>query len=291
MKTADNLTEQPEARLAQLLSHISVARLEAEVLLAHVLQVPRSALSAHPEQRIDAATAARYQALLGRRAAGEPVAYILGEREFWSLPLTVSPAVLIPRPETELVVERTLALLEPAHGVSAAHGAHAAHRRVADLGTGSGAVALALASERPGWQVLATDLSAAALRVARGNAERLGLQRVEFIAGDWLAPLAGRRFHAIVSNPPYVAADDAAMTTLRHEPAAALTPGPTGLEALRHLIASAAAHLEPHAWLVLEHGAQQAAPVAAALVAAGYARVRCHRDLAGHERVTEAQWQ
>jgi release factor glutamine methyltransferase len=273
MKTAHNLTEPAAAR---------VSRLEAEVLLAYVLHAPRSALFAHPERRLDAASAARYEALLARRAAGEPIAYLTGEREFWSLPLSVNSSVLIPRPETELVVERALALLPGLPGGEV---------RVADLGTGSGAIALALASARPGWKLLATDASAPALQVARANAERLRLTGIEFMHGDWFTPLAGRRFHAIVSNPPYVAGGDPALQALRYEPATALSPGPTGLEALRQLIAHAPAHLEPLAWLVLEHGADQAAAVAAALVATGYARVGCHRDLAGHERVTEAQWQ
>jgi release factor glutamine methyltransferase len=195
----------------------------------------------------------------------------------------VTPAVLIPRPETELVVERALALLP---GTQAAAG----DLRVADLGTGSGAIALALASERPRWALTATDQSEAALAVARDNAARLNLGHIEFVAGNWFAPLTGRRFEAIVSNPPYVAAGDPALAALRHEPAGALSPGPGGLEALRQLIAEAPAHLERNGWLLLEHGADQADAVAAALVAAGYARVRCHRDLAGRDRVTEGRW-
>jgi release factor glutamine methyltransferase len=222
--------------------------------------------------------------LIARRAAGEPVAYLIGVREFWSLPLAVSPAVLIPRPETELVVERALALLpEPARSAAAV-------RRVADLGTGSGAIALALASARPRWAVVAVDRSAAALEIARRNAGAFGLSRVETLTGDWFEPLAGCRFDLICSNPPYVAAGDSALGALQFEPTAALVAGPTGLEALRHLIMHAPAHLDPGGWLVLEHGHDQGAAVADALVATGYARVRCHRDLAGHDRVTEAQW-
>jgi release factor glutamine methyltransferase len=220
---------------------------------------------------------------VARRVAGEPIAYLTGQREFWSLPLHVNSAVLIPRPETELLVERALALLP---GTQAAAG----DVRVADLGTGSGAIALALASERPRWALTATDRSEAALTVARGNAAHLHLGHVEFLAGDWFAPLAGRRFEAIVSNPPYVALGDGALAALRYEPAGALSPGPTGLEALRYLIAGAPAHLERNGWLLLEHGVDQAAAVAAALVAAGYGRVRCHRDLAGRDRVTEGLW-
>jgi release factor glutamine methyltransferase len=164
-------------------------------------------------------------------------------------------------------------------------------RRVADLGTGSGAIALALASARPCWAVSAVERSAAALEIARRNAVALGLSRIETLAGDWFAPLAQRRFDLICSNPPYIAAGDSALGGLRFEPAAALVAGPTGLEALRHLVVHAPAHLDTGGWLVLEHGHDQGAAVAAALVATGYARVRCHRDLAGHDRVTEAQWE
>jgi release factor glutamine methyltransferase len=289
MGTADNLAE--PVRLRQLLldgiealrSQEINAPLAAEVLLAQVLNRPRAALIAHDELPIEPATATRYRALIARRVAGEPIAYLTGRREFWSLPLEVTPAVLIPRPETELLVERALALL-PA--TAAANG----KVRVADLGTGSGAIALALASERPGWRLTATDQSEAALAVARGNAARLRLGPIEFLAGDWFAPLVGRRFEAILSNPPYIALGDAALAALRHEPAGALSPGPTGLEALRRLITQAPAHLERQGWLLLEHGADQADAVAAALVAAGYARVRCHRDLAGRDRVTEGRW-
>jgi len=259
-------------------------RLDAEVLLAHVLGRPRSALIANDAQRIEPADAARFQALVERRAAGEPVAYLTGEREFWSLPLAVNPAVLIPRPETELLVERSLALVpESPSGPDAL--------RVLDLGTGSGAIALALAAARPHWALTATDRSAEALAVARANARRLELTRVEFLLGSWFEPLPGRRFDLVCSNPPYVAADDAALAALRFEPVAALTPGRSGLEALEHLIARAPAHLARGGWLVLEHGSAQGPAVTAALVAAGYARVRCHRDLAGLDRVTEAQWE
>ncbi|HEY6452671.1 MAG TPA: peptide chain release factor N(5)-glutamine methyltransferase [Steroidobacteraceae bacterium] len=259
------------------------ARLDAEVLLAHVLQRPRSTLFAHAERPVGPEAAQRFRALVARRAEGVPVAYLTGEREFWSLPLAVGPAVLIPRPETELVVERTLALLATARAGPAA-------TCVADLGTGCGAIALALASARPSWRITATDVSAQALQLACANARRLDLGRVEFIAGDWFDAVGARCFHAVVSNPPYVARADISLRALQHEPAAALTPGPTGLEALLHLIGRAPMHLLPGAWLVLEHGADQAREVAAALVAAGYARVRCHRDLAGRDRVTEAQW-
>jgi release factor glutamine methyltransferase len=263
---------------AQLTGSSESARLDAEILLAHALRQPRSHLLAHDEQPVDEATISRYQSMLARRAQGEPLAYLTGEREFWSLPLAVTPDVLIPRPETELAVERCLALRD------------AAPAAIADLGTGSGAIALALAVERPLWRVLATDHAAGALLVARGNAERLGVRNVYFSQGDWFGPLQGRRFDLIVSNPPYVAARDPALYALRYEPAAALSPGASGVEALQRIVLQARAHLLPGGWLVLEHGAGQAAAVAGSLVDAGYARVRCHADLAGRDRVTEAQW-
>jgi len=256
---------------------MATPRLDAEVLLARVLGRPRAYLIAHAEQTIDATAAAQYQALLTRRAQGEPVAYLTGEREFWSLALEVNPDVLIPRPETELAVERCLALrADPA--------------TIADLGTGSGAIALALALERPEWRIIATDRSAAALRVARANARRHALRNVEFLQGDWCAPLRAHRFDLLVSNPPYIAASDPALKALRFEPAAALSPGQTGMEALQRVVLQATAVLVSGGALVLEHGANQAADVALALVAAGFARVRCHSDLAGRARVTEAQW-
>jgi release factor glutamine methyltransferase len=285
MGTADNLTDHllREGTLA-LRAHSDSAQLDAQLLLAHALAQPRSHLIASAGEAVPGPAVERYRTLLRRRRSGEPVAYLTGEREFWSLCLRVSPAVLVPRPETELVVERALALLPargPAPGVTV---------QVADLGTGSGAIALALAVERPAWQVLATDRSAAALGVARDNAQRLGVRNISFLEGDWCVPLAGRQLDAIVSNPPYVAALDPAMAQLRHEPAAALSPGPRGLEALEAIIHSAAPVLRPGGILVLEHGTSQARAVAAALVAAGFAHVRCYHDLAGHDRVTEAHW-
>jgi release factor glutamine methyltransferase len=252
-------------------------RFDAAVLLAYVLGTPRARLSSHPELAVDAAAAAHYRRLLLRRAGGEPVAYLTGRREFWSLELTVTPAVLVPRPETELLVERALAL------------GPAATARVADLGTGSGAVALALASERPAWQVIATDVSLEALAVARANAAALGLRRVDFRHGDWYAALQGESLDLIASNPPYVAANDAALLTLQHEPRRALTPGNDALASLRTLVRGAPQHLHPEGWLLLEHGLAQAAAVRAELVLAGFRHVRSHPDLAGHERITEGQ--
>ena len=253
--------------------------LDAQLLLAHVLGVPRAQLHAHPEAVPDTSRAREYRLLLMRRVAGAPLAYLTGRKEFWSLGLTVTPAVLIPRPETELLVERALALHPDATG------------RGADLGTGSGAVALALASERPRWRIVATDASAEALAVARINAAALGLS-VEFRHGHWYEPLAGERFELIVSNPPYVAADDPALATpaLAHEPRAALTPGADALFCLGEIVRGAPRHLAPGGFLLLEHAPTQAEAVRSALVLAGFRHVRSQRDLAGHERVTEGQY-
>ena len=253
--------------------------LDAELLLVHILGTSRARLRSHPEEAASAAQSKRYTELLERRATGEPLAYVIGRRDFWSLRLTVTPAVLVPRPETELLVERALALRHEEFG------------RVVDLGTGSGAIALTLASERPGWQVTATDVSEEALAIARTNAESLDLKRVQFLRGSWFEPLVGRTFDLIVSNPPYVAEDDPAMQdpALRHEPRGALTPGGDGMASLRAIIAAAPDYLERDGWLLLEHGSAQAAEVTRELVARGLRHVRSHRDLAGHERMTEAQ--
>ena len=275
--TIATLLDEGARALAQAAGAGDPARLDAQLLLAHLLALPRVRLHSHSEAPVGAAQAQGYRELIARRAAGEPLAYLTGRREFWSLDLMVSSAVLIPRPETELLVERGLELVPRAEA------------RAADLGTGSGALALALAHERPRWRLTATDLSEAALALARANAAALGLTRVEFVAGSWLEPLAGARFDLIVSNPPYVAADDPALAALRFEPRAALTPGADALACLRLLARGSAAHLLPGGWLLLEHGATQGAALRAELVAAGFAHVRSHRDLAGHERMTEGQ--
>lgn len=258
----------------------SSASLDAETLLAECLGLSRTQLRAFPELEPEAGQISRYLEWIERRQRGEPLAYITGWREFWSLRLAVGPAVLVPRPETELLVERALEL----GGTST--------RRMLDLGTGSGAIALALARERPAWSITATDASAAALALARTNAAALGLARVRLLEGSWCDAVAGERFALIVSNPPYIGAEDPALldAALRHEPLTALTPGPDALAALRTIARAAPVCLEPGGWLVLEHGMDQAAALRAVLVARGFARVRCHRDLAGHERVTEAQW-
>ena len=256
------------------------ASLEAGVLLAHALRTTRARLMSHAESAVRPAAARRYRTLIERRASGEPLAYLTGTREFWSLPLRVTPAVLVPRPETELLVERALALRADRAA------------RVAELGTGCGAIALALLSERPDWRVTATDLSARALAVARANAAHLALDGIEFRRGSWFEPLAGERFDLILSNPPYIASDDPALAdpALAHEPRLALTPGADALACLLTIAREAPRHLEPGGWLLLEHGATQAAALRDALVLAGLRSVRSHRDLAGHERMTEGQY-
>jgi release factor glutamine methyltransferase len=255
----------------------SSARLDAELLLEHVTGLSRTDFRAAPERELPAAAGWSFQQLIRRRLQGEPVAYIRGQQEFWSLLLEVTPAVLIPRPETELVVERVLAQLRPEA------------TDVADLGTGSGAIALAIASERASLQVTAVDVSGAALEIAKRNAARLQLRNVRFERGSWFAPLAGRRFDVVAANPPYIARGDAdlASEVSRFEPHAALIAGATGLEAIEQIVAQAGAHLKPGGSLILEHGWQQAGAVRDRLVRSGFAHVRSHADLAGHERVTE----
>lgn len=256
-----------------------IERRDAEILLAGCWRRTRSQLLAGTGETVPAEVAARFADACRQRADGVPVAYLLGRREFWSLEFEVSPAVLVPRPETELLVQRVLELVTTPEA------------RVVDLGTGSGAIAIALAHERPHWHVLGTDRSAEALAVARGNGARLAGARVEWLPGDWYAALAGRQFDVIVSNPPYIAADDAVLQGdgLRHEPRGALTPGGDGFEALTTLINGAPGHLAAGGWLALEHGSTQAETLRALLVARGFTHVTSHRDLAGHERVTEGQ--
>ncbi len=253
------------------------ARHEAELLLAHALQQPRAWLYAHADATVDATASAAFMALMRRRAAGEPVAYLTGMRAFWTLDLEVGPAVLIPRPETECLVELALQRLPEDKAM-----------RVADLGTGSGAIALAIACERPFAQVLATDASAAALAVARGNAARLGLTHIGFARGDWCMALGAAAFDLIVSNPPYIAAGDPHLAAgdLRFEPVAALVAGDDGLAAIRTIVRDAAFHLRPGGWLLLEHGWEQGAAVRDLLAAAGYVDVASERDLEDRERVS-----
>ncbi len=266
----------------QLAPTTDTPRLEAEALLAHVLGTSRAHLFAWPERPLDTPAQARFADLLGRRLCGEPLAYLTGEREFWSLRLQVTPDVLIPRPETELVVELALRLCP-----------RATPQPVADLGTGSGAIALALASEAPAWRITATDCSEAALAIARGNATRLGLANVEFALGDWCAALKRRDYALIVSNPPYIAAGDPHLdqSGLPFEPRAALASGSDGLDALRTLCTTASAYLVDGGWLILEHGASQGPSVRSLLHQHGFVAIATHVDLAGLPRATLGQRQ
>jgi release factor glutamine methyltransferase len=254
-----------------------VAAGEAALLLAHVLDRSRSWLYAHGDAPVPARDLGRFEQLVARRAAGEPVAYLLGTRGFWRFDLAVTPDTLIPRPETELLVELALARIP-----------EQAAARVADLGTGSGAIALAVAGERPQAQVVAVDLSLEALGVARGNAATLGIGNVEFRSGDWLAPLSGERFDLIASNPPYIAEGDVhlAQGDLRFEPRGALASGVDGLDAIRTIAAAAPAHLHDGGWLLVEHGWEQGAAVRALFTGAGFVDVATERDLEQRDRVT-----
>ena len=255
----------------------TIGRVDAEWLLAHAVVRPRTWLFVHAGDPVPAAVAERFEALVARRQAGEPVAYLTGTQGFWTLELEVSPATLIPRPETELLVELALARI-PVD----------ARAHVADLGTGSGAIALAMAKERPRAAVMATDASSAALEVARRNAARNRIATVEFREGDWFAPLAGERFDLIASNPPYIADGDPHLGEgdLRFEPPTALSSGADGLDAIRRIVGDAPAHLEAGGWLLLEHGWDQGEAVRALLQAAGFIDVETVQDLEGRDRVT-----
>lgn len=257
------------------------ARLEAEVLLLHVLGRPRAWLYAHADDELPPPQREAFDRLVQRRCAGEPVAYLTGTREFWSLALRVTGATLIPRADTERLVELALERLPSATPL-----------RVADLGTGSGAIALALASERPQTKVVATDVSAAALAVARQNAESNKISNVEFAEGHWFAAIAQQRFDLIVSNPPYIAAGDAHLQRgdLRFEPYSALAAGADGLDDIRAIAAAAGAYLHNGAWLLLEHGFDQGGAVRALLGAAGFANVATWQDLGGLDRVSGGRW-
>jgi release factor glutamine methyltransferase len=255
-------------------------RLDAELLLEHVTGLPRSSFYSHPERELPPNAGWSFQQLVKRRMQGEPIAYIRGHQEFWSLLFEVSPAVLIPRPETELLVERALAHIDTASEL-----------QIADLGTGSGAVALAVAHERPRSQVVATDISADALMIATRNTARLQIQNVTFKVGSWFEPLDRQTFDVIVSNPPYVAESDPdlAANVRRYEPHAALFAARNGLDAITRIVSEAAQHLSSSGRLILEHGWKQASQVRDLLVRAGFNHVRSHTDLAGHERVTEGR--
>jgi release factor glutamine methyltransferase len=263
-------------------SHSDSPRLDAELLLGKILGLPRSGLIAHGAEPIAADKERAYAGLIEQRLRGTPVAYLTGTREFWSLPLRVTAAVLVPRPETELLVELALQFL-PKHPADAFP---APAVSILDLGTGSGAIALAIASERPHARVTGVDVSPAALEVAIQNSRDLGLSHIDWRLGSWFTPVAGERFHLIVANPPYICAADPALEKLSAEPALALCDGPTGLESLSLIVGNAAAHLHENGRLILEHGCDQAPDVARLMAQHRFTDIRSHLDFSGKPRVT-----
>ena len=265
---------QAGATIRQLLAALPLEPLENRILLCHALGISRVGLITQSERALNSAEAVHLDALVQRRIAGEPIAYIVGEREFFGLPFRVGPGVLIPRPDTELIVELSLERLPP-------------RGRLLDMGTGSGAIAVACAHARRDASVTALDLSEEALAIARANAAANGAQ-VRFLRSDWFAAIGEERFELIASNPPYIAAGDAHLSQgdLRFEPIGALTDHADGLAALRHIVDGAPDHLMPGGWLLLEHGYDQAEAVRALLAACGFLEVQSWRDLAGIERVS-----
>lgn len=270
------LLEQATRRL-----HTESARLDAEVLLGHVLQLPRSHFHAWPEKLLPAESLKHFDQLLQRRLNGEPVAYLTGEREFWSLALSVSTDTLIPRPETETLVVQALQRI-PADRP----------QLIADLGTGSGAIALAIARERPHCQIIATDIAAAAIETARHNARQLGIHSIAFLTGDWCGPLAGMQFNMIVSNPPYIAEADPHLLAddVRFEPRSALVAGPQGMDDLIRITRCAANHLQAGGWLLMEHGYDQGVQARELLEHSGFMDVIDYTDDAGQDRVIAGRY-
>ncbi|MDP9014948.1 MAG: peptide chain release factor N(5)-glutamine methyltransferase [Pseudomonadota bacterium] len=275
MTEMDTVAASLEMGMRALGGHSDSPRLDAELLLCKVLDLSRSALIVRAAEPVAVESRHAYEHLLAERVHGAPVAYLTGTREFWSLELMVTPDVLVPRPETEVLVELALALL-PAHEA----------RSLLDLGTGSGAIVLAIASERPRIRATGTDISERALAIAAANSAKLGLRHIRWRLGSWFDSVPGERFDMIVANPPYVAANDPALARLAAEPAFALTSGATGLEALSGIVAGAASHLSPRGWLLLEHGSGQAQDVAGMLERGGFSGIRSHTDYSGRTRVT-----
>lgn len=278
------MTDAPQSCEALLISAASAIggetpRLDAELLLSHITGWTRTSFRAWPERQPAAEEVAQFQALLERRISGEPVAHLLGEQEFWSLPLKVNASTLIPRPDTECLVEAALDLPLPQNA------------KVLDLGTGTGAIALALASERPGWAVQASDSQTRAVALASDNAARLGLP-VTVIQSDWFSSLPSQSYHLIVSNPPYVAEQDEHLSLgdVRFEPESALVSGPEGLNDIKHLVASAPDWLEHDGWLLIEHGYDQGQAVRNLFVEAGFDGVATRQDYGQRDRFTLGCW-
>lgn len=267
-------TEQISGRLN---GDSDTAKLDAEILLAFCLNKNRSWLFTWPDKELPPAELADFNTLLQRRITGEPVAHITGQREFWSLPLNITKDTLIPRPDTELMVEQILAQYPADSDIT-----------LADLGTGSGAIALALASERPNWKITATDLSAAALDVARLNALQLNLHNIEFKPGSWFEPLGNKTFDIITSNPPYIAEQDPHLSEgdVRFEPLSALASGRDGLDDIRHICEQARQHLKHKGMLIIEHGFDQKAEMQEIFTVSGYKNISQYHDLSNNPRLT-----
>ena len=251
--------------------------LDTELLLSFVLKKPRSFLYTHPDYQLSANEQQQYDALLKRYQTGEPLAYLMGEQAFHNIVLKVTPDVLIPRPETELLIEKCLALLPADQNL-----------KIADLGTGSGAIALAIAHERPNWQIIATDQSNAALAVAKKNAELLNIKNIEFYQGDWCVALPKQKFAAIISNPPYIDKDDPELevNVRNFEPQQALISSDNGLADLKKIAIQAQDYLQAGGWLLLEHGYQQGEAVVDYLIELSYQEVETFKDFAGLPRIT-----
>jgi release factor glutamine methyltransferase len=275
MSTVQTIAETVKSAALKLSTHSESPRLDAELLLGKVLGLSRASLIARDSQSVAADEEVRLTQLILKRARGVPVAYLTGSREFWSLTLTVTPDVLVPRPETESLVQHALQLLP-----------HEAACSVLDLGTGSGAIALAIATERPRWSITGVDLSPQALTVAAQNSRVLKLPQIAWRLGSWFEAVQGEHFHLIVANPPYIAAADPALAKLTAEPAMALSAGPTGLESLEVIIAQAPKHLHARGWLALEHGSTQAPDVSRLLQQHGFESIRTFPDFSGKPRLT-----
>jgi release factor glutamine methyltransferase len=268
-------------KAVELLSNTSLSpQIDAEILLGHVLDTSRTVLYTHPEQQLAEHEQIQYEAIVEKRVNGTPIAYLVGYKEFWSLKLLVSSDTLIPRSETELLVELTL---EHCQNINKAH--------ILDLGTGSGAIALAIASERPEWQLFAADQSPLALKLAKFNAQQLKLTNLDFFCSDWFTNVPKLKFNAIVSNPPYIAMSDPHLHQgdVRFEPPLALISGKEGLDALAFLINSSYDHILPGGWLLVEHGYQQRTAVEAFFLKRGYQNIHCWQDLQGLDRVSGGQ--
>lgn len=262
-------------KITKLLQQTECSRLDAEVLLAHVLQKDRSYLRAHDSDELNPCQQEKFQTLVQQRNQGIPLAYLIGHKEFWSLELLVTPDVLIPRPETELLVETVLEILPKNQQIT-----------VADLGTGSGAIALALAKERPQWEITAVDFSAKALEIAKKNAQQLNIMNINFIQSDWCTELPRKKYAAIISNPPYIANDDPHLLALRYEPQSALIAEANGLAAFSSIMQQAKSHLKKQGLLLFEHGYNQEKSIKELFEKYSYTAIANKRDLAGLPRVS-----